>query len=456
MLYRHMIRNPMQIFYFLIFTFDFYLMIPRRILFANVPADGHFNPMTAIAMELKSQGHDVRWYTSKMFGEKLKKLGIPHYPFKKALEVNQFNIEEVFPERKKLKAGVQQLKFDIKNFFVYRAPEYFEDISEINQDFPFEVFVCDAAFTAGQIVMRKLSVAGVGIGVSPVMSTSKDLPPYGLGLTPGHSLAGRIKQKLLRFVAKNLIFKESTTEYNKVLKKYDLPAEKVILFDVPVLRSDIFLQSGTPGFEYERTDMPEKLKFVGPLHAYKNSQQKDYNYAWQQKLSNHKRNILISQGTFEPDHSKLIIPALEALKNENYLLIVATGHHHTEELRKKYKQENIIIEDFIDFDFIMPRTDIYITNGGYGGVMLAIDHALPMLAAGVNEGKNEICARIGYFKLGIDLKTEKPTSEKIKKAVDELFSIPVYKKNVEKLRDEFRRYDSSKLTAGCILAAIKN
>ena len=71
------------------------------------------------------------------------------------------------------------MKFDIKNFFVYRAPEYFEDISEIKQDFPFEVFVCDAAFTAGQIVKRKLNVAGVGIGISPVMSTSKDLPPYG-------------------------------------------------------------------------------------------------------------------------------------------------------------------------------------------------------------------------------------------------------------------------------------
>lgn len=436
-------------------------MQPKKILFANVPADGHFNPMTGIAMELKSQGHDVRWYTSKMFGEKLQKLGIPHYPFKRALEVNQFTIDEVFPERKKLKAGVPQLKFDIKNFFVRRAPEYFEDISEIKQDFPFDVFICDAAFTAGQIVKNKLNVAGVGIGVSPVMSTSKDLPPYGLGLPPDHSFLGKIKQKFLRFAAKNFLFKESTAEYNKILKRYDLPAEKVILFDIPVLRSDIFLQSGTPGFEYERTDMPAKLKFVGPLHSYKSPKQKDpkaigSNYTWQDKLNKYKKVILISQGTFEPDHSKLIIPALEALKNENYLLIVTTGHHHTEELRNKYNTDNIIVEDFIDFGFIMPRTDIYITNGGYGGTLLAIDHALPMVAAGINEGKNEICARIGYFKLGIDLKTEKPTIETIKKATDAIFSNPVYKKNVERLRDEFRSYDTYLLSAGWILSAIKN
>lgn len=432
-------------------------METKKILFANIPADGHFNPMTGMAMELKSQGHDVRWYTSRLFEEKLEKLGITHYPFKKALEVSQFTINEVFPQRKKLKAGVSQLKFDLKHFFIYRAPEYFEDISEIKQSFPFDIFICDAAFTAGKLVKDKLNVPVVGVGIVPVMSTSKDLPPYGLGLIPDHSFIGRIKQKILRFVAKNILFKESSEEFNKILKQYKLPPEKVTIFDIPVLRSDVFLQSGTPGFEYERTDMPAKLKFVGPLHVYKSMQQKDLiaagcNYDWEDKLNKYPKNILISQGTFEPDHSKLIIPALEALKNENYLLIVATGYHHTAELRKKYKQDNIIIEDFIDFGFIMPRSDIYITNGGYGGTMLAIDHALPMVAAGVNEGKNEICARIGYFKLGINLKTEKPTAEKIKKAVNEILSNVLYKKNAEKLRDEFRSYDANKLSAELILS----
>ncbi|HKO80422.1 MAG TPA: nucleotide disphospho-sugar-binding domain-containing protein [Chitinophagaceae bacterium] len=430
-------------------------MQPKKILFANIPADGHFNPMTGIAMELKNQGHEVRWYTSKMFAEKLNKLGIHHYPYKKALEVNQFNINEVFPQRKKLKAGVPQLKFDLKHFFIYRAPEYFEDISEIKQDFSFDTLVCDGAFTAGILVRDKLNVPLVGIGISPVMSTSKELPPYGLGLTPGHSFGQRIKQNVLRFVAKNILFKESSAEYNKILARYHLPAETAIIFDIPALRSDVFLQSGTPGFEYERSDMPEKLKFVGPLHAYKISRQKEFNYDWKTRLDKYKKKILISQGTFEPDHSKLIIPALEALKDEDYLLIVATGYHGTEELRKKYNQDNIIVEDFIDFDFIMPQTDLYITNGGYGGTLLAIDHALPMLAAGVNEGKNEICARIGYFKLGVNLKTEKPTPEKIKKAVHEILSNPVYKKNVEKLRDEFKNYDSHKLSAELVLNVVK-
>jgi len=41
-----------------------------KILFANVPADGHFNPLTGLAAHLKSIGCDVRWYTSKKYAEK--------------------------------------------------------------------------------------------------------------------------------------------------------------------------------------------------------------------------------------------------------------------------------------------------------------------------------------------------------------------------------------------------
>jgi len=423
----------------------------KKILFASIPADGHFNPMTGMAMELKEQGHDVRWYTSKMFAGKLNELGITHYRFKKALEANQFNADELFPERKKIKVGAPRLKFDLKHFFIYRAPEYFQDIREIRQVFDFDVFVCDAAFTAGKLVKESLNVPAVAVGIVPVMSSSKDLPPYGLGLTPGRSVAARMKQSILRFMAKNFLFKESTNEYNKILKQHGLAPEKMVVFDIPALRSNVFLQSGTPGFEYERSDLPEKLKFVGPLHAYK--EKKQLNHIWENRLTEYRTAILITQGTFEGDHSKLIIPALEALKDEPYLLMVATGFHHTEELRRKYQKDNIVIEDFIDFDSIMPNTDIYITNGGYGGVLLGIEHGLPMIAAGINEGKNEICARIGFFKLGINLKTEKPSAQKISESVKKILSDPRYKKNVSKLSDEFNRYDTNKLCANYILSA---
>src|SRR5688500_19237810 len=91
---------------------------PKRILFASVPADGHFNPLTGIAMELMQRGYEVAWYASAVYAEKLQRLGIRHFPFKKALEVNGENIDTIFPERYNHKSQIAKLNFDMEHFFI--------------------------------------------------------------------------------------------------------------------------------------------------------------------------------------------------------------------------------------------------------------------------------------------------------------------------------------------------
>src|SRR5688500_5940891 len=84
---------------------------PKRILFASVPADGHFNPLTGIAMDLIQRGYEVAWYASGVYAEKLQRLGIQHFPFKRALEVNGDNLETIFPERNEHKSQIAKLNF---------------------------------------------------------------------------------------------------------------------------------------------------------------------------------------------------------------------------------------------------------------------------------------------------------------------------------------------------------
>jgi UDP:flavonoid glycosyltransferase YjiC (YdhE family) len=85
-------------------------MKPKKILFANVPFDGHFNPLTGLAVHLKQIGHDVRWYTQKTYAEKIGKFGIPFYGFKRAPEVDQRDPENTFPDRRKIKSQTGKLK----------------------------------------------------------------------------------------------------------------------------------------------------------------------------------------------------------------------------------------------------------------------------------------------------------------------------------------------------------
>ena len=415
-----------------------------RILFACFGADGHFNPLTGIAVHLKQQGYDVRWYTSPFYQNKIESFGIPFYPLRQATDFSNVDPETLLPERKLHKSQVAKLNFDIIHVFVKQGPKFYADLKEIHQTFPFDLLIADVAFTGIPFVSDLMKIPVIGIGIIPITKTSKDLPPPGIGLLPASGPLGRVKQKMMRLVAKNILFAKS----NKVMKnefgQFGIKAEADNIFDFLPAKCNLVLQTGTPGFEYQRTDLSPNYKFVGPLLPYSPTKQLQH---WNNpKLLKFKKVVLVTQGTVEKDETKLLVPTLEALRNTDYLVVVTTGGSKTEELKKQFDAPNVIIEDYIPFSDIMPHADVYVTNGGMGGVQQSIQYKLPMVTAGVHEGKNEICARVVYFKLGINLKTERPSSKQIRDAVGQVVNNTHYRKNIAALSQEFSRYNPDMLT----------
>jgi UDP:flavonoid glycosyltransferase YjiC (YdhE family) len=417
-----------------------------KILFANVPADGHFNPLTSLAVHLKNLGCDVRWYTSDTYREKIERLGIPHYPLQKAFDISaNIDLDDKFPERKKQKGQVARLKFDMINVFILRSPEYYEDIKEIHKEFPFQLMIADITFGGIPFVKEKMNIPVIAISIVPLPETSKDLPPSGLGMTPSYSLLGKIKQSVLRFVADVVLFKEPTKVMREILLDHGIDPGNYGIFDILIQKSTVVLQSGTPGFEYNRSDLSNHVLFAGGILPY--NKKKITTRWYSEKLKQYDKVILVTQGTVEKDVHKLLIPTLEAFKNTDTLVVVTTGGSQTQYLRNQYPEQNIIIEDFIPFDDVLPYTDVYVSNGGYGGVLMSIGNGVPMVVGGVHEGKNEINARVGYFNLGINLKTEKPTTIQVKEAVKKVLASDLYRRNVSRLQEEFKRYRAEEICA---------
>ncbi|MER3498576.1 MAG: glycosyl transferase [Chitinophagaceae bacterium] len=426
----------------------------KKILFATFPADGHVNPLTGLAVYLKQQGYDMRWYTGQRYKQKIEKLGIQYYPLQKAIDFSAGEPDTVFPERKKYNSQIAKLKFNIKNAFVLRGPEFYEDIQEINRSFDFDLLVADVAFTGIPFVKQKLNKPVIAISVFPLVETSKDLPPNGLAITPSYTTAGRLKQKLLRFIADRFIFRDSKKLVEQLYRQYNMKPAKGNVFDMICREADLLLQSGTPGFEYHCSDLGKNVRFIGPLLPYTSHPSNSWQLPFQYRA--YTKKVLVTQGTVETDVEKIIVPTLQAFRNTDVLVIATTGGSQTKELRNRFPDANFLIEDFIPFNEVMPISNAYITNGGYGGVLLGIQNKLPMVVAGVHEGKNEINARIGYFELGINLKTEKPSPGKIKMAVETIFTNKQYKKNVEKLANEFNEYQPIQLFEKYINELLQN
>jgi MGT family glycosyltransferase len=426
----------------------------KKILFASIPADGHFNPLTGLAKHLQATGYDVRWYSQDYYKVKLVKLQIPYYPFVHAPQINQLNFESYFTERVNQKSPAAKFRFDLEHCFIGPVKNMIKDIENIYAEFPFDLVVTDIMFFGIPIIKAKFKVPVIAAGVIPVAETSKDLPPVGLGLTPSGTAFGKMTQALMRLVSDVALFKKPNKLFKSLLQEYGAVVPEGNVFDILYRSADIVLQSGTPSFEYKRNDLGKNIRFAGALLPYTSNTN---NTTWfDERLNKYDKIVLLTQGTVEKDINKLLVPALEAFKNEvNTLVVCTTGGSQTAVLKEKYPQQNFIIEDFIPFTDVMPYADVYITNGGYGGVLLGIENELPLVVAGLHEGKNEICARVGYFKYGINLKTETPKPKQLHKAVEEVITNPEYKQNIKRLGEEFAKYNPNEICERYVAALLQ-
>ncbi|MBB6271444.1 MGT family glycosyltransferase [Pedobacter cryoconitis] len=417
----------------------------KKILFATVPADGHFNPLTGLAKYFQEAGADVRWYASDTFTKKLQQLAIPQFPYVKAIDTNAAGIDNLFPERKLIEDPIKKANLDIIHGLVNRSSEFYEDLQQIRESFPFDLLISDSVFPVAPLVKHLMHVPVVAIGIMPLGEISVDLAPYGMALLPPQNEEERKKYDELRDLAANVLFKESIDSYDALLKSYNISLPPSMLINLLIKTSDLYLQIGTPGFEYERSDLGKNIHFIGALFPY--TQKGGHKLWFDERLNQYKKVVLVTQGTVEKDVQKIIVPTLEAFRDTDVMVIATTGGSETAALREKYPDHNFIIEDYLPFDEILPYTHAFITNGGYGGSLLGIKYKTPLIAAGVHEAKNEICARIGYFNYGINLNTENPAPEQLRAAVEEIIANDLYKNNVIRLAEELNNLNSNELSA---------
>jgi hypothetical protein len=60
----------------------------------------------------------------------------------------------------------------------------------------------------------------------------------------------------------------------------------------------------------------------------------------------------------------------------------------------------------------------------------------------VSEGKNDINARVEYFGVGLNLRSERPSPDRIRRAADRVLSEPRWKPRAMALREELSRYNT--------------
>jgi UDP:flavonoid glycosyltransferase YjiC (YdhE family) len=147
--------------------------------------------------------------------------------------------------------------------------------------------------------------------------------------------------------------------------------------------------------------------------------------------------VLVTQGTLATDPRELIQPALVALAGEPVLVVATTGRADA-----LVVPANGRVASFIPYELLLPRVAAMVTNGGYGGVQMALAHGVPLVVAGGSEEKPEIAARVAWSGAGIDLRTGRPKPRAIRKAVRAVLDDGRYVAAARALAGEMSRHDA--------------
>jgi len=151
--------------------------------------------------------------------------------------------------------------------------------------------------------------------------------------------------------------------------------------------------------------------------------------------------VLVTQGTIATNAEQLIAPVLRGLADLDLLTIATTGGKTAEQLGLDVPA-NARVAPFIPFGVLMPFVHVMITNGGYGGVTIALAHGVPVISGGTTEDKPEVSNRVAYSGVGINLRTATPTPDQIRAAVQKLLADTSYREKAKQMQAEFARHNA--------------
>jgi len=390
-----------------------------RFIFTTVPLTGHTVPALPIAKALVDRGHSVRWHTGAAFADRITQTGAVHVPMSE-YDYSVAGLDAMFPERLQ-RNGIGRLRYDLANVFPATLRGQLKDLQAQLADEPADVLVGDMGLLGGPIMQELGGLPFAAFGITVVTYPDPNLAPFGLGLQPTSGRVGRLRNRLLTTAVRSLLFKPLFDAVNQIRRENGLLADDGMGPGYPA-HAELFLQLGTAGFDYPR-EVPEVLHFVGPPRPTRFAGWEPPPW-WPQIESADRPVVLVTQGTVAVDGDDLLRPTLDALADQDVLVVAVTGGPDPAELG--LLPPNARVERFLPFDQLLPLVDIYVTNGGFGGIQQALSHGIPIVVAGKTEDKAEVSARVAHAGVGINLHTHRPKAGQIRAAVLELLAEPRY------------------------------
>jgi UDP:flavonoid glycosyltransferase YjiC (YdhE family) len=352
------------------------------------------------------------------------------------------DFDSVAPELKTIPPGPDWLRVAMERVFVDAVPAQHEGLQQAIRTFAADVVIGDDMLF-GVVPMllgpRSKRPPVVLCGTSFLHCQREDGGPHFVGLPPATTKAQRDEYAGIRREHDRLIYQPAADRLNRYLQTMGVGPLSMTLFDSVVELADAYLQLTVPSFEFPR-DFPPSVHFVGTPPMIPNQAPLP---SWAHDLDGSRKVVLVTQGTLANHNFGLLIgPTLAALANELDLLVVATAGGRPIDAIPGPIPGNARLAQYLPFEWVLPKVDVFVTNGGYGSVNQAMSFGIPLVTAGLTEDKADVNARVAWSGVGINLATNEPTPQALREAIRTVLDKPDYRRRAASMADEFGGIDT--------------
>ncbi|WP_040837497.1 glycosyltransferase [Nocardia brevicatena] len=422
------------------------------VLLTATPVRGHVTPLLAVAEALIAAGDRVRFLTGARYRDDVLATGADFLPLPAEADYDDRDMDAAFPGRRGL-TGPTGIRYDMVEIFLRPVPAQLRAVREALAAEPTDAVLAESMFAAAAVlsgVPRSQRPLLVNLGIMPLALKHPDVAPFGLGIKPMPGLLGRLRNAVLTTAAEKAVFAPVQRYADEIARAETGHGLKRFFLDWPA-GADHLVQFTVPEFEYVRSGLPDTVHFVGPVARSRPSTTPVPE--WWDDLGSGRPVVHVTQGTVATSDWSLIEPTVRALARDDVTVVISTGGRPLDTLPRDLPG-NIRVADFLPYDRLLPLTDVFVTNGGYGGVHYALEHGVPIVVAGRTEDKTEVSARVAWSGVGIDLRTDTPSPKQVGAAVRTLLTDDRYRLRAAAIGDAIRRSPGPEAVHGIIADAL--
>ncbi|KAI1846898.1 hypothetical protein JX266_007119 [Neoarthrinium moseri] len=422
------------------------------LLFTSFPLAGHTQPLLKIAAFVIKQGYEVTFIAAKEFEPAIVAMGATFVATPGVMELVP---PDWFAQRESRAIGYERILYDhqtvMMSGIVQKTQIVDDTLVEMRGENPNrQIIMVLETFNQGVLPFKygrpppkgfDLFPKTIGVNTLPMYIQGVDVGPFLMALPPDSTPSGRLRNQALNKLYNESPFSQALTrDYNE--KYFEAGATRLpegFPGDAWVTSWDVTLQLCSPSMEYPMSDLPSNVVFTGCLPLVTPEPAYRYPDWWSDVVENHakKKIVFVAQGTVAMNLRELILPTILGVADRDDILLVTTLGMKGATLPADFVVPgNVRVADYLLYDVILPYTDVFVSNAGYGAITQSVMAGVPMVLAGESEDKMETIMRTTWAGVSWNVKTQTPTPGQIREGIDAVLKDSTFKQRVVELQKE--------------------